>query len=188
MESTATSDAEPQSMRSKRLASFCTRGFTFGLLSYLVGYLLVAALFVVGPANVEGPLDVKLKWFGFAFYNAHFIPIAIGSQSYNYISQASDPAVPPIVYYAIPVVSLLATSAVFSARNRLGETVETVVYSGASITVGYAAMAIVGAFTFTLPILGMTAQPDLQKAAAIGAAYPIVLATVTTFAVVFLRR
>lgn len=188
MESPTSSETGTQNLQSNTLASFCTRGVTFGLLSYLVGYLLVAALFVVGPANVEGTLDVQLKWFGFAFYNAHFIPIVVGSQSYNYITEATNPAVPSFVYFLIPVVSLLAVSAVFSSRNQLGETVETVVYSGASVTVGYAVIAVLVALMLTLHVDSITAQPDLLKSVVIGAAYPVVLATVAAFAVTFLRR
>jgi hypothetical protein len=124
MESSTSSETNTRTLRSNTLASFCTRGVTFGLFSYLVGYLFVAALFVVAPANVEGALEIRLKWFGFAFYNAHFIPIAVGSQSYNYITEATNPAVPSFVYFLIPVVSLLATSAAFSSRNQLNETVE----------------------------------------------------------------
>jgi ABC-type antimicrobial peptide transport system permease subunit len=92
------------------------------------------------------------------------------------------------VYFLIPVVSLLAASAVFSSRNQLGETVETVVYSGASITVGYAVTAILGALMLTLHVGAITAQPDLLKSTVIGAAYPVVLATIAAFAVTFLRR
>ncbi|WP_231186922.1 hypothetical protein [Haladaptatus sp. DYF46] len=188
MESPTSSETGTRKLPENTLASFCTRGVTFGLLAYLVGYLLVAALFVVGPANVEGTLGVQLTWFGFAFYNAHFIPIAVGSQSYNYITEATNPAVPSFVYFLIPVVSLLATSAVFSSRNRMDDPVETIVYSGASITVGYAVVAVLVALMLTLHVDSITAQPDLLKSAVIGAAYPVVLATVAAFAVTFLRR
>ncbi|MGA9402105.1 hypothetical protein [Haladaptatus sp.] len=158
MESTATTGVESPQVQSKRLARFCARGVSFGILAYLVGYLLVAALFVFGPANIDQSthLDVQLKWFGFVFYNAQFVPIAVAGQSYNYITQAADPAVPPLVYQAIPILALGVASIVFSVRSRLEGFVQTVVYSGASV--------------------------------AVGAAYPIVIATVVTGIVAFVRR
>ncbi len=188
MESTATTNAESSPVQSKRLVRFCTRGVSFGVLSYLVGYILIACVFVVGPASIKAHLDVKLKWFGFIFYNAQFVPISVSNQSYNYITQATNPAVPAFVYQAIPILSLAVVSAVFTIHNQLDSLVETVVYSGASVAVGYTVLSIIGSFLFTVTSRGITAQPNLMKAAAIGAAYPIVIATVVTFVVAFIRR
>ncbi|MCO8255312.1 hypothetical protein NKF26_16015 [Haladaptatus sp. AB618] len=190
MESTATTGVESPPVQSKRLARFCARGVSFGILAYLVGYLLVAALFVFGPANIDQTthLDIQLKWFGFVFYNAQFVPIAVAGQSYNYITQAADPAVPPLVYQAIPILALGVASVVFAVRSRLEGFVQTVVYSGASVAVGYAVLAIMGALLFSISSSGITAQPELLKAAVFGAAYPIVIATVVTGIVAFVHR
>ena len=130
----------------------------------------------------------KLKWFGLIFYNAQFVPVAVGNLSHNFITQTADPVVPALVYQAIPVLTLGVASVVFAVRNQLDGLVETVVYSGASVAVGYAVLAVVGAFVFSLHSLGVTAHPDPTKAAVLGAAYPVVLATVVTSAVAFVRQ
>lgn len=197
MESTATTGVESPPVQSKRLARFCARGVSFGILAYLVGYLLIAALFVFGPASIgKSDTVTELKLFGFVFYNAQFVPIALGNISLNLVTQTPDPTVPPLVYQLIPVLSIGVVSAVFAVRNRLDGLVETVVYSGASVTVGYVVLSIVGALLVTVPssvLLGISpsgtmAHLDTTMAAAVGAAYPIVIATVVTGIVAFVRR
>jgi hypothetical protein len=49
-------------------------------------------------------------------------------------------------------------------------------------------IAILGALMLTLHVGSITAQPDLLKSAVLGAAYPVVLATVAATAATFLRR
>lgn len=188
MESTTATNVESNTGGPRRLVDFCTRGVAFGVLSYLVGYCLVAALFEVGPANVDGHLETRLKWFGFVFYNAQFVPITMGEFSYNYLTEATNSAVPTVVYHAIPVVTIGATSVAFAVRNRIEGTVETIVYAGASVSVGYALMIIIGTFIFTVSFDGLTARPDLVKAAAFGAAYPVVLATIGALVVALYRH
>lgn len=138
-----------------------------------VEYLLVALLFVVGPSSVDLPeLTDRLIQYGFVLYNAHHVPTLVtatdaevyGSAARNLLYGAQGASVPPIVYFLIPVVSLLVAGALFERYRsdaRSDSLLEEAALVGTGIGLGYALTGFVGSFVFTRSVMfdsGATGQ------------------------------
>ncbi|WP_244605366.1 hypothetical protein [Halorhabdus rudnickae] len=167
-------------------------GIVAGGAAWLFGYVLMAALFFVGPATLSvGSTGERLRGIGLIFYNAHFVSgvetlSGGGVQQtvrFNLILEQTGTAVPAAVYFVIPIVAILAVGAVvgFVALNADAEYV-TIPLFGVAMAVGYLPLAVAGTFLVELPVgwsLGtLVLEPDLLEAAAFGFAYPFVVGSV----------
>ncbi|WP_143920383.1 hypothetical protein [Halorhabdus utahensis] len=167
-------------------------GVVAGGVAWLLGYLLMAALFFVGPATLSAGSTVeRLRGIGVIFYNAQFVNgaetlSAEGVQEtvrFNLILEQTVTSVPEPVYFAIPVVAILAVGAAvgYVALEHNAEYV-TVPLVGIAMVAGYLPLAVAGAFLVELPVgwaLGtLVLEPDLLEATAFGFAYPFVIGSV----------
>ncbi|MFC7027928.1 hypothetical protein ACFQH8_11375 [Halomicroarcula sp. GCM10025710] len=98
---------------------------------FVVEYLLVAALFVVGPSSVDrnaapinSTVDVLVQ-YAHILFNAHHVPTITratvqigGSPLANDLYIATDASVPPVVFFLIPMVALVVAGGVFEAYRR----------------------------------------------------------------------
>lgn len=152
----------------------------YGAGAFVIGYLFVLAVFVLGPATTSGTTGDRLTLIGFVFYNAHHVAVVGGGESVNLLAQATDPNVPVALYYAIPVVLLVAVGAVFGRRHRQSiPEPSAILNAGAAMAVGYAVVAVLGTFFLGLDLqAGAVLSPELGKSALFGVAYPVVFCTV----------
>ncbi|MFC7018996.1 MULTISPECIES: hypothetical protein [Haloarcula] len=128
----------------------------------LVEYLVIAAIFVVGPSSVDrgaAPInaagDVAIQ-YGHVLFNAHHVPtvtratIQIGGSPFgNDLYFATGASVPPVVFFLVPVVALFAAGALFETY-RPGTPAESILEEsalvGTGVTVGYVLCGVVGTF------------------------------------------
>lgn|GEM_PF-1094546 len=130
-----------------------------------VEYLLVALLFLVGPSSVDLPeLSDQLIQYGFVLYNAHHVPTLVtaadaevyGSAARNVLYGAQGASVPPIVYFLIPIVSLLVVGALFERYRgdaRSDSLLEEAALVGTGIGFGYVATGFAGSFVFVRTVM-----------------------------------
>ena len=166
-----------------------------GIGAFLAGYLLTVLVIVLGPGSVSGDPWGVLVLIAFVFYSAHNVPAVVDGTvevSYlQYVAQPSTPvpSVPVVVYYAVPLVVLLATGAVVASRygDDAGRPVDGVL-AGLGASVGYVAVAAAGTFIFRTPALfGGVSRLDLGATATYGFAYPLVFVTFAAVLVQFTR-
>lgn len=131
----------------------------------VVEYLLVALLFLVGPSSVDLPeLSDRLIQYGFVLYNAHHVPTLVtaadaevyGSAARNVLYGAEGASVPPIVYFLIPVVSLLVVGALFERYRgdaRTDSLLEEAALVGTGVGFGYVATGFAGSFVFVRTVV-----------------------------------
>jgi len=140
-----------------------TAGVAAGTL--VVEYLLVALLFVVGPSSVDLPeLSDRLVQYGFVLYNAHHVPTLVtasdaevyGSAARNVLYGAQGASIPPIVYFLIPIVSLLVVGALFERYRgdaRSDSLLEEAALVGTGLSFGYVVTGFAGSFVFTRTVM-----------------------------------
>jgi hypothetical protein len=176
-------------------------GIVTGALSFLVGYVLVAMLFFVGPASITASsLTVRLQRIGVIFYNAHFVDRIVAAPKgtlvpgveprLNLLLVVSDSVIPIVVYFAIPVAVLLAVSVAFSKFVLSGTELADAALTGLSMALGYLAVALLLTFLVTRPIGGGGAAfvPDRIQTVALCFAYPFVLGTLGALGGLLLGR
>ncbi|MBX0323575.1 hypothetical protein EGH21_11100 [Halomicroarcula sp. F13] len=139
---------------------------TAALGTFVVEYLAVAALFVVGPSSVDRSVPAidstaaVFVQYAHVLFNAHHVPTVLkasiqiaGSPFGNdlYLALASGGAsVPPVVYFLIPMVALTVAGGLFEGRRRpnpTGGRLREAALVGVGFTVGYLAVGLVGALT-----------------------------------------
>lgn len=130
--------------------------------TFLLEYLVVATIFVVGPSSVDrsaAPIDsaaAVVIQYGHILFNAHHVPtvtratIQIGGSPFgNDLYFATGASVPPVVFFLVPVVALVAAGALFET-SRPGTPAESVLEEsalvGTGFTVGYLLCGVVGTF------------------------------------------
>lgn len=143
-----------------------------GAVTYLVGYLLTIAFYLLGPANLGEALDLtgQLGKAGVVFNMAHNVDVVssypllviAGGEKTSIGSQfdlfrltemiGGEPAVPEAVYLAFPVALLLAVG--FGRAWALSEHVDRMptLVSSLGLAVGYGAVAYLGTLVFSYPI------------------------------------
>lgn len=131
----------------------------------VVEYVLVALLFVVGPSSVDLPtLSDRLVQYGFILYNANHVPTLVtatdaevyGSAARNILYGAQGASVPPLVYFLIPIVSLLVVGALFEryrGDGRSDSLLEEAALVGTGIGFGYALTGFAGSFVVTRTVI-----------------------------------
>jgi hypothetical protein len=174
-ESTATAAADQGLL--ERIDAFpWPFGLAAGWVAFVLGYLVVTAYMLVGIAPLQGSLVDRLVGVGFIFYNAHTVPIVAGAP--GVVSRLPHPvanAAIPWVYYGVPVVTLTAVAGGFTYWYRPGENdTLTAVATGASMTIGYLLLALLGTFVFDQ--FGQL-RPDRLWVLGAGLAFPLVCGT-----------
>ncbi|MFB6128507.1 MAG: hypothetical protein ABEJ47_01975, partial [Halorhabdus sp.] len=137
-------------------------GIVAGAAAWLVGYVLMAALFYLGPPTLDASsTGERLRGIGLIFYNAQFVDgvetLSSGglreTVRFNVILEQANMAVPTPVYFAIPILALLAVGAVvgYVAIDADAEYV-TVPLVGVALAVGYLPLAVAGTFLAELAV------------------------------------
>lgn len=156
-----------------------------GVGAYLVGYGLTVLIAVVGPSDTQVGPGTLLNQMGFVFYSAHNVPLdvsGIGRMDWLGVAARPDtpePSVPVLVFYAVPVVVLLAVGLVVAFRlvERTDDPVQVGV-AVVAVAASYAVAMIAGTFVFTSQsVFGGPARLSLEDAVLFGLAYPVVFAT-----------
>ena len=185
--------------RGATVAASAGLGVLAAAISYLLTYLLIGGE-VRDAVGGEAPVWKGVAWY---FYNAHLVEIeasgsigAVGStETVNFIAESG--AATADLLYATPPVVLLGTGALLAVRLDAGDLGEAAVV-GAPVTVGYAAVAGLGALVseagtessfFGVEIAGSIAPPFVPALVLGGVLYPLVFATGgAVLAVVFADR
>lgn len=166
------------------------RGIGTGVVAWFAGYVLFAALFYVGPASIQTSSQTsRLTQIGHLFFNAQFVdrlvsaPVDIavfGGRRTNFILEAGSTQLPTAVYFAVPVLALLAAGVLFGvlAIDPSEDYVQAGL-AGTAMALGYVVVAVLGTFLFVITAAEgrVTAYPDRVQAAVLGFAYPFVLGT-----------
>lgn len=152
-----------------------------GVLAFPAGYVLTGLIVVLGGQTSGDVLGILLL-LGFVFYSSLNVPADIvGGGQVDYLASVADPAtaapaVPIVVYYAVPIFVLVGAGALATVRLLEGhpDPVETGL-TVLALAVGFAGMAVVGSFAFvSTTITGDTARIALLPAALFGFAYPLI--------------
>lgn len=144
-----------------------------GAVTYVVGYVLTALLFFVGPASTSDGLSraEELGFIGMTFNAANRMSIqasheivlikdggqtvVLGKQFgfFRFFEELGiETSIPETVYFAIPVVLLLTVG--FSRAWRLSEREGSwgPILTTFGLPIGYASFAYIGTFLFSAPI------------------------------------
>lgn len=155
-----------------------------GIMTFVVGYVITTLIVVVGPSETAGGLTAVALQLGLIFYSAHLVPANLsGGGQFDWLSTVAanpgDPAVPLIVFYAIPMVLLIA-SAVLAIRTYTTDRLDPREVLGAVVflAIGYAVMAVLGTFLVQARLQDQTASPDLFLAAVFGLLYPLIFGAI----------
>lgn len=163
-----------------------TRLAAAGVGAFLAGYALTVLVAVVGPSSVEGGFADVLTLLAFVFYSAHNVPLevsGVGRMDWLTIAGSAatpEPAVPVIVFYAIPVAVLLAVG-LFATGRLVGRTDDPtrVLAAVLVLAVSYGLTAIAGTAVFTSrSAFGGPARLVLADAVLFGFAYPLVFGAI----------
>lgn len=157
-----------------------------GIMTFVTGYVVTALVISIGPSQTSGGLVGLLMLFAFIFYSAHLVPASLsgGGQIDQLAVSASsatpEPAIPVVVFYAIPMVLLIAAGVVGTHLYTTDRLDPVEVLSGVVVlAVGYAAMATLGTFIVqTTTTDGQLASPDLLRAIGFGLLYPLVFGAI----------
>lgn len=171
-------------------------GALFGAVAYVVGYALTYVLLTVDgevePSELGSFLTVDLasgyQVVGWFFYGAHFVSTELtgsgnaGSATIggNVLSETTT-QIPSVVYYAVPIVLLVAAGYALVTYLDLGDvSTEAAAKSGSALAVGYLPLAIVGTIVFSGSVSqggqSISMGPDLVTGALLaGIVFPLVL-------------
>lgn len=167
-------------------------GAVYGVIAYAVSFGVVVALFLkrVRDRGVEAPQILEqlggeqhfAQFLGWIFYNAHTVDVTgtaargtltVETAAINFISEpyVSDTT----IFHAIPAVFLFVAGYVVAMRTQHRLNVVTGALAGASVTIGYGALAYAGATAFTVSEMGVTYAPAMPDALFVaGIAYPAI--------------
>lgn len=174
-----------------------------GATAFLVQYLIIVLVFVVGPAATRADTVMeRLTTYAFVLFGAHNVPVVRSAQEItfegprriNLVTDAQDPTIPILVYLALPVVVLLVAGAVFYwlYGDGKGTFYERAALTGIGHGVGYFAVGILASFVFvaTTTFDPGTVTEAVDRLAAVVSllAYPLVFATLGALAVAGYRR
>lgn len=171
-------------------------GAVYGAVAFVLNFAAVFGLFVYEMGERETELFIPQlevhQLAGWVFYGGHNVEITapVFGENVNYLEQlyssGVSSTVPKMAFYAVPVVGLLlAGRAVASRATGPRATDADKVKAGATVAIGYAALAVAGAATvFNVDIaslsmgvtqVGGAIKPEMQSAVIyMGLAYPLV--------------
>lgn len=146
-----------------------------GAASFVVGYLLT--LVMVATVESDDFTEDLIEGAGFLYYNAQFVPIEISSDGsaggfealfegeFNYLTDSEFSGTieaPEILYHLIPVVVLFAGGYVI-AQSVSARTPQKGAVAGATMALGTAVLALLGAVLFSVSGDGTTISPVLLE-------------------------
>jgi hypothetical protein len=171
-------------------------GAVYGAVTYVLNFAVVFALFFYEMdergANLQDSPTELYELAGWVFYGGHRVEMTspFASESFNYLEQlysgSVSTTVPKLAFYVIPALGLLlAGRAVASRATSRRATDADKVKAGATVAIGYAALAVAGAatvfsvdvsgFAFALQQASGSIKPEMQSTVIfMGIAYPIV--------------
>lgn len=161
-------------------------GAVTGAIAYIATF---AITYVLAQVEWEGDLSGQsveaYEVVGWIMYGGHSVDITSsmgGSGNYleNYYSAGVDTTFPKLLFYAVPVIVLVVAgrSVAGKAVGAAGDQMEAA-KAGATVAIGYVALAVVGAFTiFSVTQSGLgqsvTTEPELGGTILFFAAYAVV--------------
>jgi uncharacterized membrane protein YagU involved in acid resistance len=167
-------------------------GAIYGSIAYVVSFGAVVALFLqrarergVEPPKLVRQLDAEeqfVQLLGWIFYNAHTVDVAasatagtlaVETEAINFVSEpyVSDTT----IFHAIPAALLFVAGYVVAMRTPHRLNFVTGALAGASVTIGYGALAYAGATAFEVSTRGVTYAPAMPDALFVaGIAYPAI--------------
>ncbi|WP_340100421.1 hypothetical protein [Salinibaculum salinum] len=181
-----------------RLRQNLTQSLLFGVLAYLLGYVVTVVFVLVDGVDFGGEAG-WVKVAGWVFYAAHTVKMEItgfaGDRSgvrtvslfdgFSELTSLTD-AVPEILYLLVPIVVLAGAG--FVLERRVADqavTAPAAAALGASVVVGYLPLAVVGQLFFSHTetglggSVGVTIAPELVPSVLlVGLVYPLVCGTV----------
>ncbi|WP_225333833.1 hypothetical protein [Halomicrobium urmianum] len=162
-----------------------------------VEYVVVALAFVAGPSSMDSSafdsLAGELLQYAFVLYNAHHVPIittatnaaVAGSRMTNALYGAEGGSIPPAAFFALPIVALLVSGAVFELRRRGGRassTLEESALVGTGIAAGYAVVGTGASLVLVRRITfeggNASSGPAILWALVATVCFPLVFATI----------
>lgn len=162
-------------------------GFTTGIGAYLLGYVITYLLLVIeAPGSLDDYLTPDTNHLyepvGWVFHGAHAVNVTVsnlnGTENVNYLLNLDyvyGLTIPPAVFFAVPIVVLVATGYVTVRRVQIPIRLRSGVIAGASIVFGYFVMAVLGAYFYEFLVAGQGSKPDVvMSALVVGIAYPVV--------------
>lgn len=159
----------------------------FGLIAFLVGYLLTRHFALLGQlpeTSYDASDTVKTGWL---YFNAHTVPLTESANffgeemrvsGYDFISRSD--ASPYLEFlYVLPPIALIFCGTLSAARRGRTHTLSFAVLNGATITVGYFCAVLVGVIAFSASTAmmgaGGTVRPALFRSILVsGLLYPLV--------------
>lgn len=172
------------------------QGAVYGAVTYVLNFAVVFGLFAYEMSERSADLttsQVELHQLaGWVFYGGHRVKLEspFDAEAFNYLERVytnvASTTVPKLAFYAVPVVGLLLAGRALASKVAGPQAAdEDRVKAGATVAVGYAALAIVGAATvfsvdvstlsFGVAQTGGAIKPKLQSAVIfMGVAYPVI--------------
>jgi hypothetical protein len=148
--------------------------------AFVVGLVVTAALIVLVGSSPTGGLRGAAILIGFTFYAANLVRIDLGGAQVDFFAGITETTVPLVVYYAVPMVVLLAAGVVatqLSTRRSVDPI--ALAFNVVGIAIGYVIVAIIGTFVLVAEtVTGGQASPVVADAFLYGFVYPLVFATI----------
>ncbi|MFB6090677.1 MAG: transporter [Halobellus sp.] len=154
-----------------------------GLLSFVIGYALTYAVTGQQIANSFAARILEIatgdpgtwKLVGWVFFNAHYvdtqIPGLFGSSAVNLVGRGDTF---PGWLFLVPPVLLVLAGALVAVASRVEGVLPSAV-GGATATVAYLPLSVLGAFVFAISVGDANAGPTLATAILLaGIVYPLV--------------
>jgi len=166
-------------------------GAIYGAIAYAVSFVAVVALYFqrVRDSGADLPDIIEqlegqehfVDLLGWIFYNAHTVDIAVtaegfGGSTSTTLTLVGEPYVSDTtIFHAIPAVALFAAGYVVAMRTPHRLDLVSGAIAGASVTIGYGALAYFGTSLFSATEQGLTVEPAMPAALYVVAlAYPAV--------------
>jgi len=141
-----------------------------GAVTYVVGYLVMAAVIFLGPANpgANASLREKFEFVGIVFNAAHNIDVQSSHEVllftgdgrvflgqtfdlFRFVRIVGEQSIPTAVYFAVPVTLLIAVG--FSRAWRLSpaDDIWSPVKTTTGLSIGYGGLAYLGTYLYRYP-------------------------------------
>lgn len=183
----ATADAAPLERVRERVPAFqYLLGVSSGVLAFAGGFVVLLLLVVLGPGEflADASMGERVRSLAAVYYSAHNVGLVAASPDViiytvtgeaNLVWGAEDPALPKLVYFAVPIAVLVATGALFAAtREAVESKAQTALLTAGTLAVGYGVVAVLGTYLVVLTLNNGNFHPTRTGAALFGFAYPLV--------------
>ena len=137
-----------------------TEGAIGGAVAF-VGGLVLAGILGRIDSGLDSDSDFSLlNEVGWTFYSSHYVvDIDLQLTTYNVIADG-DPQLPALLFYLVPILVLVAVGFVVAKTVAMGGDAIDWALAGATITVGYLPLIVLGTFLFEHSESVITAAPQ----------------------------